>query len=312
MSRMKVIAVVGPTASGKTALAVQLARMLGGEVIGADSMQIYRGMPVATAAPTAEECMGVPYHLVGFLPQTAAFSAADFSRLAAEKAAQITARGHVPILAGGTGLFIDSFLKNIVFSPVQADAQLRARLAGQDKETLYETLRRIDPQAAEKIHPNNVRRVIRALEMYYTSGETKSALDARAAAQPSPYLPCYIGIDYRDRSRLYACIDRRVDEMAANGLVEEARRVLASPAKTSAQAIGHKELAPYFSGEITLEAALDNIRRETRRYAKRQQTWFRRNAGIHWFYADDYADVAELYRAAGATAKEFLNEKEKD
>lgn len=312
MSRIKVIAVVGPTASGKTALAVQLARALCGEVIGADSMQVYRGMPVATAAPTKEECGGVPYHLVAFLPQSAAFSAADFSRLAGEKVREITSRGHVPVVAGGTGLFIDSFLKNIVFSPAPGDEALRARLAAQDKETLYAALCRIDPRSAEKIHPNNVKRVIRALEMYYTCGETKSVLDARAASQPSPYLPYYIGLDFRDRSRLYARIDRRVDQMVADGLVEEARRVLASPAKTAAQAIGHKELALYFAGEIPLEAAVENIKRETRRYAKRQQTWFRRNTNIHWLYADDFSEPAGLYRAAVSQAKDFLNENEKN
>lgn len=311
MSRVKVIAVVGPTASGKTALAVQLARALGGEVIGADSMQVYQGMPVATAAPTAAECEGVAYHLVECLPQDAPFSAADFSRLAAQKVSEVTSRGNVPILAGGTGLFIDSFLKNIVFSPASADLQLRARLAAQDKQTLYETLCKVDPQSAEKIHPNNVKRVIRALEMYYTCGETKSALDARAAAQPSPYLPYYIGIDYRDRSLLYARIDRRVDEMVANGLVEEARRVLSAPAKTSAQAIGHKELRPYFEGQISLETAIENIKRETRRYAKRQQTWFRRNESVHWLYIEDYADHSDLCRCAITQAKDFLNEDEK-
>ena len=305
MSKTKIIVVAGPTASGKTGLAVEIARAVSGEVISADSMQVYKGISIASAAPTQKEMQGVPHHLVEFLDQSENFSVSDFCRLAREKISEISARGNVPVIAGGTGLFIDSLVDNINFTEAETDFELREALMQKDGDELYSTLLAVDKEAAEKIHKNNKKRVVRALEIYYSSGATKTAQDINSKKEESPYEVLYFVIGFKSREVLYERINRRVDLMVEAGLVDEARKNLSKEKATSAQAIGHKELQPYFSGEKALGQALDDLKRETRRYAKRQITWFKRRKNAIWLYADE--EGADIVKAAIDKSREFLN-----
>ena len=305
MEKTKIICVVGPTASGKTALSVELAKRLNGEIISADSMQVYKGMSIATAAVTEEEKQGVEHYLVEFLTPDETFSVAEFVSLAKEKIADISNRGKLPIIAGGTGLFIDSLVKNITFSDVGVDEELRSRLEEKTNDELYSMLESVDEDAAKNIHKNNRKRVIRALELYY-GGTSKTQQNEDSMKEESPFDALHIGINYKNRELLYNRINKRVDLMAENGLLDEAKAMLENSGSTSAQAIGHKELAPYFSGDKTLEEALETIKQETRRYAKRQLTWFRRNENINWLYADEMQS-SELIDSAEAIARDFLN-----
>lgn len=304
MEKTKIICVVGATASGKTDLAVKLAKAVDGEIISADSMQVYKNMPIATAVATKEEQDGVVHHLVEFLDADQTFSVADFVERAKVLIDEITARGRVPIVAGGTGLFVDSLVKNISFSEVGSNAEIRNELAEKSNEELYERLLQLDPNAAEDIHPNNRKRVIRALELCM-SGTSKTEQNKNSMLIDSPYDALYIGIGYKDRQKLYDRINKRVDLMLEAGLENEARQMLGKQGLTARQAIGHKELQPYIDGKITLDEATENLKRETRRYAKRQLTWFRRNENINWLYADEMSRD-ELVKKAVDLAKNHL------
>ncbi len=304
MEKIKIICVVGPTASGKTALSVELAKRLDGEIISADSMQIYKGMPIATAAVTKEEMQGIPHYLVECFEADKPFSVAEFVLLAKEKAFDIASRGKLPIIAGGTGLFVDSFVNNISFSDVGVDEKLRSELEEKSNDELYSMLVEYDAEAAEGIHKNNRKRVIRALELYF-GGTSKTKQNEESKNEESPFEALYIGINFRDRNKLYERINKRVDSMAENGLVDEAKKMPGSSGKTSAQAIGHKELIPYFEGSVSLDEALDRIKQETRHYAKRQITWFKRNEKIKWFYADEM-QFDELIDSVEKLAQDFL------
>lgn len=304
MEKTKIICVVGATASGKTDLAVKLAKAVDGEIISADSMQVYKNMPIATAVATKEEQDGVVHHLVEFLNTDETFSVADFVERAKVLIDEITARGRVPIVAGGTGLFVDSLVKNISFSEVGSNAEIRNELAEKSNEELYERLLQLDPNAAEDIHPNNRKRVIRALELCM-SGTSKTEQNENSMLIDSPYDALYIGIGYKDRQKLYDRINKRVDLMLEAGLENEARQMLGKQGLTARQAIGHKELQPYIDGKITLDEATENLKRETRRYAKRQLTWFRRNENINWLYADEMSRD-ELVKKAVDLAKNHL------
>lgn len=304
MEKIKIICVVGATASGKTDLAVKLAKAVDGEIISADSMQVYKNMPIATAVATKEEQDGVVHHLVEFLDADQTFSVADFVERAKVLIDEITARGRVPIVAGGTGLFVDSLVKNISFSEVGSNAEIRNELAEKSNEELYERLLKLDANAAEDIHPNNRKRVIRALELCM-SGTSKTEQNENSMLIDSPYDALYIGIGYKDRQKLYDRINKRVDLMLEAGLENEARQMLGKQGLTARQAIGHKELQPYIDGKITLDEATENLKRETRRYAKRQLTWFRRNENINWLYADEMSRD-ELVKKAVDLAKNHL------
>lgn len=311
MKKIPLIAVVGPTASGKTALAVELCIRLGGEVVSADSMQIYRGMDIATAKPTTEEMRGVPHHLVDFLDIGSEFSVADYVAAAHEAISDIYGRGKLPVVCGGTGLYIDSLIENIRFEKTVSSTPLRAELKNLAEEKgggyLLEMLRNIDPETASRLHENNLNRIIRALEVYKTTGETMSEQIKNSRSEESPYDACVIGLDYKDRQVLYERIGRRVDMMLEAGLLEEAERVVSDPRlKTARQAIGYKELAPYFEGTAPLEECIENLKQATRRYAKRQLTWFRRNKSIHWLYPDEAASFEALADSAEGICREFL------
>ena len=304
MEKTKIICVVGATASGKTDLAVKLAKAVDGEIISADSMQVYKNMPIATAVATKEEQDGVPHHLVEFLDTDQTFSVADFVERAKVLIDEITARGRVPIVAGGTGLFVDSLVKNISFSQVGSNAEIRNELAEKSNEELFEKLVALDPKSAENIHPNNRKRVIRALELCM-SGTSKTEQNENSMLIDSPYDALYIGIGYKERQRLYDRINKRVDLMLEAGLENEARQMLGKQGLTARQAIGHKELQPYIDGNITLDEAVEGLKRETRHYAKRQLTWFRRNENINWLYADEMSRD-ELVEKAVDLAKNHL------
>ena len=286
------IAVVGPTASGKTALAIALAKELGGEIVSADSMQIYRGMDIATAKPTPEEMAEVPHHLIGFWPPEKPFSVAQYAVLAREKIDDILRRGRVPVLCGGTGLYIKAIVDHIQYEEETGeDAALRERLRRQAQDegnlAVWRQLQAMDPKTAERIHPNNLGRVIRAIEVMQVSGRSIREQEERSRQAPCPYHVIQIGLRYRNRENLYERIGRRVDAMAEAGLLEEARAVRQQGlTATAAQAIGYKELYDWMDGTLPLEEALENLKRSTRRYAKRQLTWFGADARIRWIEPD--------------------------
>lgn len=299
MEKPKILAVCGPTASGKTWLGVQLALAYGGEVVSADSMQIYKGMDIASAKPTEEEMQGVPHHLISILDRGTSFSAADYVTLANEKIRDILSRGRLPVIVGGTGLYLDSLLNNVNFSEAKSDEEYRGRLYGiareQGNSVLYEMLVKADPDAAAATHMNNLVRVVRALEVIHVTGRKFSELKAESRLEESPYDSLILGLNTSDRAVLYERINKRVDEMAAAGLVEEARQLWQEGGmKTAANAIGYKELIPYFENIMSLEDCIDKIKQETRRYAKRQLTWFRRNDRIEWVIFDDFSKKCEI------------------
>ena len=301
--RLKVAAVVGATASGKTSLAVELARRLNGEVISADSMQIYKGLSISTAKPTEKEMKGIPHHLIDFVPLDREFSVAQFCELGHEAIAGISSRQKLPIVCGGTGLYVDSLLNNIIFADIPSDDALRDRLNEAFDETggeaLLEQLRRIDPETASRLSPADKKRIVRGLEVYELSGTTLSEFNRRSRAFPDRYQSVIIGIGYRDRQKLYDRINLRVDIMLREGLLDEVKNFYSENAgKTGIQAIGCKELLPYLRGEQSLEEAVENLKRETRRFAKRQLTWFRRNDKIIWIYADECDSSEELAACA--------------
>ena len=283
MKKIPVYAVVGPTASGKSAYAIRLAKELDGEVISGDSMQIYRGMDVGTAKASAEEQQGIPHHLLDVAEITEGFSAGRFMELAAEKIAEIHSRGKTPIICGGTGLYIELLLTGKQLSENTADEKMREELLQfaneHGNEALHARLLELDPKSAEAIHPNNVKRVVRALEIALTTGSTKSEADEKSKEGENPYAPTIIRLTYGDRAKLYEKINLRVRRMFEMGLEEEVRALCEKGLRetpTASQAIGYKEFYPYFDGEIPLAQVEEDICRNTRRYAKRQETWFSR------------------------------------
>lgn len=288
-----VIVIAGPTASGKTALGIALAQRLNGEIISADSMQIYKGMDIATAKPSAEELKTVPHHLIGFLDRSESFSVADYVKLANEKIEDILKRGRLPIIVGGTGLYIDSLVDNIQFCEIQGSPEIRNQLEKDaltyGNEFLLEKLRTIDPETASTLHSNNLKRIIRAIEVYEVTGRKISDLKIESRAVESPYRWLIFGLTAENRQFLYDRINLRTDIMIDSGLVEESRSIyLSSEMKTAHQAIGFKELIPYFQNKASLEECVEVIKLETRRYAKRQLTWFRKNDRIAWIAIDKF------------------------
>ena len=301
----RMVAIGGPTATGKTALSVALAKEFGGEVINADSMQIYRGLDIGTAKPTAEERQGIPHHLMDFLPPEAPYSVADFTAAAAPLIEQLNSAGKLPIVTGGTGLYITSLMKGTAFAPEKTDPAIRARLQTEADEqgsaALYARLQQIDPAYAEKLHPNNLPRVIRALELFEATGRRMSEQQRAALAAEPPYRSLCICLTCRDRAELYRRIDRRMDSMLQNGVLEEAKLVYDNREtyRTAAQAIGYKEFFPYFAGEMPLNDCANRLKQATRNYAKRQLTWFRHQANGVWLYVDEEPPApraAELVR----------------
>ena len=313
----KIIVICGPTASGKTALSVELAKIYGGEVISADSMQIYTDMDVASAKATAEERQGIPHHLMDFLPPSESFSVADYVKLCREKADDILKRGKVPIICGGTGLYISSFVDNLEFDEGEQDYEFRAEMRKFAEENgaaaLLEKLREIDPEAAAALHENNIGRIIRALEVYKTTGHTITEAKKNSRKNPSPYEFIMIALDFADRELLKNRINKRVDEMMSRGLLDEARACFAQKNRpTAAQAIGIKELYPYLRGEKPLEECVEELKLRTRQYAKRQLTWFRRDKRITHLVIENDDGLSEIVRKAMQIINEnFQNQENK-
>lgn len=302
-SKIPLIAVVGPTASGKTSLAVEICKHYSAEAVSCDSMQIYKGMDIATAKPTVREMQGIPHHLIGFLAPDEPFSVAKYCEMAKKIIFDITAREKKAVLVGGTGLYYNSLVENIEFLPEETDYEYREYLRKQAEERgsqfLLDMLYGIDPESAKELHINNLGRIIRALEIYHTTGKTKTLQNEVSRKNPSPFDVSAICLDVRDRQFLYDRINRRVDIMLENGLLEEAKSFFESDVgRTAAQAIGYKELRPYFENVKPLDECVENLKMQTRRYAKRQLTWFRRNSGINYLYIDDYSSSNELFKAA--------------
>lgn len=300
----RLICICGPTASGKTALSVALAKQLHTEIISADSMQIYRGMDIGTAKPTAEERQGVPHHLLDVCAPGEPFSVARYVELADAAAQDVLSRGMVPIVAGGTGLYMDALIECSTFSGDETDLSVREKYqrmaAEQGNEAVHACLAKVDPEGAERLHPNNLKRVIRALEVYEQTGMTIDAFN-RLHKRPAPkYAALKIGVCPAERQTLYDRIDRRVDQMLADGLLEETKRLLDSGALagTAAQAIGYKELLGYLQGDAPLADCVALLKQRSRNYAKRQLTWLKRDDNIHWIYYNNGEELPAILQEA--------------
>lgn len=290
--KIPLIVVCGPTASGKTSLGIALAKHYNGEIISADSMQIYKGMDIATAKPTVDEQQGVVHHLISYVEPTQSYSVADYVKVAHSKIKEVYGKGKIPILVGGTGLYVNSLLNNVEFSETDSDNQLREelynRLEKEGADSLLSELAEFDPDSAKRLGTTNHRRLIRAIEIYRTTGKTMTQHIKESMLIPSPYNDVRIGLTCNDRQKLYNKINKRVDIMVESGLIEEAENFRNQEYSTTAvKAIGYKELEPYFAGCVSLDTALENLKRETRRYAKRQLTWFRRDEKINWLFTDE-------------------------
>ena len=296
----KIVCVVGPTACGKTTLGVLLAKQFHGEVVSADSMQIYRGMTIGTAAPTEKEMDGVPHHMVAVADPAEQWSAARYAETAIPIIDDILARGKLPVLVGGTGLWLDAVVKGHGFAGGHAGGEVRKtlqkRLEAEGIEPLLEELRQVDPETAKRLHPADEKRILRALEVYLETGKTISAHNAETKDLPPRYDAIWIGLRFADREDMKALIDRRVDKMAEEGLVEEVRALLESGLPrnaTALQAIGYKEFLGVLEGTATEAEALAEVKLRSRRYAKRQVAWLRRNPAIHWIEWEKERDFAK-------------------
>ena len=285
----RVICVVGPTATGKTKMGVALAKRFGGEVVSVDSMQIYRGMTIGTAAPTAEEMDGVRHHMVAIADPAESWSVARFTEQADLCIGDILRRGKCPVLVGGTGLYLDSILSGRTFAPGHSGGEIRkslqAELAREGIESLYRQLREIDPETAARLPIRDEKRILRALEVYRETGETLTAHDERTRLRPPKYRACTIGLTFRDRADLYARIDRRVDTMVERGLLREVEALLQTglpETATALQAIGYKQFLSVYRGDTPVSEAVAEVKLRSRQYAKRQLTWLRRKDDIHW------------------------------
>ena len=283
-----IICIAGPTASGKTALAATLAKELNGEVVSCDSMQVYKRMDIGTAKPTLEEMQGIPHHMIDVAEPWEDFSVSRYCDMAAPIVDDILSRGKTAVIAGGTGLYMDSLIRGNAFAPFPATG-VRERLEAQadtvGMEAMLSQLRSVDPDAAGHLHLSDRKRILRALEVWYETGETITQHDRRTRQQPPRYQAAYIGLSFQDRAQLRRRIDLRVDEMVRQGLLEEVQALLAAglpPTATAWQAIGYKQFLAAADGRCTVTEAIEEVKLRSRQYAKRQLTWLRRNPDIHW------------------------------
>lgn len=299
-----IICVVGPTASGKTALSVALAKALGGEVISADSMQLYRGMDVGTAKVTPEEMDGIPHHMIDVADPWESFSAARYVEMADPILRDILRRGKTAIIAGGTGLYVDALIAGRTFAPYPETGRRQALEQEAEKlgmEHMLSRLKAVDPDSAARLHPADRKRIIRALEVYEETGKTITRHNLETKALPDSYQPVWIGLTYEPRQQLYNRIDLRVDKMLEQGLLEEIRGLLdrGTPREcTAMQAIGYKEFLPVLDGTMPLETAVEQVKQGSRRYAKRQLTWFRRNSKVHWILQNRETTFSDVFSQA--------------
>ena len=307
-----ILCVVGPTASGKTALAIELAKELDGEVVSCDSMQIYRGMDIGTAKPTKQEMQGIVHHMIDICNPTEDFSVSRYTEMATPIVDDILARGRVAIIAGGTGLYVDSLIRGNDFAPIPATGhrqRLEEQVAREGVEPLLLQLQQIDPDAAAR-SLNNPRRIIRALEVYWETGETITAHNRKTQDLPDRYDPIWLGLDFTNRRDLYDRVDLRVEMMVQQGLLQEIRQLLDSgiPAGcTALQAIGYKEFVDALAGRASIQEAIAQVQQSSRRYAKRQLTWFRRNPNIHWLIREPNTPAEEILAGARQVIRSFDN-----
>lgn len=296
-----IICIAGPTASGKTALAVELAKSLNGEVISCDSMQVYKQMNIGTAKPTEEEMQGIPHHMLDVADPREDFSVSRYCEMAAPIVDDITARGKTAIIAGGTGLYMDALIKGNSFAPYPSTGrreELETLAQEHGVEAVLNQLRTVDPDAAQRLHPSDQKRIIRAMEVYLETGKTITQHNLDTQKFPPRFSPVWFALEDADRAQLYARIDRRVEQMLRDGLLNEVQALLDNgiPEKaTSMQAIGYKEFVDALSGRCSVQDATELVQQSSRRYAKRQLTWFRRNPAIHW-----------LTRQSGETTSEIV------
>ena len=304
--KSNILCVVGPTASGKTRLAVELAKETDGEVLSCDSMQVYRGMDIGTAKPTKQEMDGIVHHMLDVADPSEAFSAGRYVEMADPIVQDILSRGKTCVICGGTGLYADSLIAGRDFAPIPETGRREALEAMADRygiEAVMERLREVDPEKARKLHLSDRRRIIRALEIFEETGITMTEHDRRTRELPPKYDPVWIGLDFEHRQDLYDRIDRRVDLMMQEGLIAEIEGLLQNgtpPTATSLQAIGYKEPMAALRGEMTMEMAVEKIKQESRRYAKRQLTWFRRNENIRWIIQKTPLDFSDTWQKAMA------------
>lgn len=307
------ICIPGPTASGKTALAVEIAKLTNGEVVSCDSMQVYRRMDIGTAKPTREEMQGIPHHMIDVCEPDEDFSVSRYCEMATAVVEDILSRGKTAIIAGGTGLYMDSLVRGNAFAPFPATGQREKLEAEADQvgmAVMLERLRAIDPESAARLHLADRKRILRALEVYLETGETITAHNLRTQAIPPRYSPIWLGLDFENRQDLYDRIDRRVDIMLEEGLVEEIRSLLDSgiPCKcTAMQAIGYKEFTDALDGKCSIGEAAEQVKQSSRHYAKRQLTWFRRNKSIHWLIRKENTTGQEILEAARQLLRENDN-----
>ena len=308
-----IICIAGPTASGKTALAATLAKELNGEVVSCDSMQVYRRMDIGTAKPTLEEMQGIPHHMIDVAEPWEDFSVSRYCEMAAPIVDDIISRGKTAVIAGGTGLYMDALIRGNAFAPFPATGvreRLEAQADADGMEAMLSRLRAVDPDAARRLHLSDRKRILRALEVYLETGETITEHNRKTQAVPPRYSPLWLGLDFARRGELYRRIDLRVGLMLEQGLVEEIRGLLADgiPEKATAmQAIGYKEFVDALDGRCTIEEAADQVRQSSRRYAKRQLTWFRRNKAIHWLIRDTGDTGREILENARRIVSDFDN-----
>lgn len=308
-----IICIAGPTASGKTALAATLAKELNGEVVSCDSMQVYRRMDIGTAKPTLEEMQGIPHHMIDVAEPWEDFSVSRYCEMAAPIVDDIISRGKIAVIAGGTGLYMDALIRGNAFAPFPATGvreRLEAQADAEGMEAMLSRLRAVDPDAARRLHLSDRKRILRALEVYLETGETITEHNRKTQAVPPRYSPLWLGLDFARRGELYRRIDLRVGLMLQQGLVEEIRGLLADgiPEKATAmQAIGYKEFVDALDGRCTIEEAADQVRQSSRRYAKRQLTWFRRNKAIHWLIRDTGDTGREILENARRIVSDFDN-----
>ncbi len=313
MIKINVAVIVGPTASGKTELSVKLAKYFDGEIVSADSMQIYKDMNIATAKPTVLEQQGIKHHLMDFLDPKDSFSVAEYCTLAHKVIKDISSRNKLPIVVGGTGLYVDSLLNNITFTEIKSDEKLRGDLyklyEGKGVDYLLAMIKEFDQESYLRLsEQKNIKRIIRCIEVFETTGKTQTQLNEESHRFESPYNTVKIGLKSKDREFLYDRINRRVDMMIDTGLLDEARKFLSSKTSvTSVQAIGYKELALYFDGVMPLEECIGKIKMNTRRYAKRQLTWFLRDESIIWMNIDELSKYEIYNQSIDLIKRNFYN-----
>ena len=306
-----IICIAGPTASGKTALAVELAKELDGEVVSCDSMQVYKRMDIGTAKPTKEEMQGIVHHMIDVAEPEEDFSVSRYCEMASPIVDDILARGKTAVIAGGTGLYMDSLIRGNAFAPFPSTGvreKLEAQADSEGMEAMLKWLQSIDPEAAGRLHLSDRKRILRALEVYLETGETITEHNRKTQAIPPRYSPLWLGLDFKDRAELYRRIDLRVGLMLEMGLVEEIQSLLSSgiPEKcTAMQAIGYKEFVAALEGQCTIDQAADQVRQSSRHYAKRQLTWFRRNQNIHWLTRSRGEGGTEILEKARQVIRDF-------